>query len=170
MTADELLRVPRGYGVRHELVAGVLKTIPAGGAAHGLAAMHLQLSIGNHVAEHGLGRVLGPCGFQLEWSPDTVLAPDVAFVTPAWWIDTWGYLPEPPDLAVEVVNFDETLADMKHRAHDWIAAGTARVIVVDPRSQTVVVVTPQGESPVDGTVTGGDVLPGWSIPVRDIFD
>ena len=87
-------------------------------------------------------------------------------------IRTWGYYPGPPDLAIEVVNFDETCADMERRADRWITVGTRIVIVVDPRTKAVVIVTSAGKTYLgDGDViTAEDVIPGWSLPVRDIFD
>jgi Uma2 family endonuclease len=171
MTADELSRLPRGYGVRYELVGGVLRTMPAGGMAHGLAAANILMSFGDLAERRWRGYFVAACGFQLAWNPDTVLAPDAAFIAKERAVETWGYFPGHPDFAAEVVNFDEACADMERRADDWIAAGTRLVVVADPRTKAVVVVTPEGKRRLsaDDVITGGEVLPGWSLPARDIF-
>ena len=104
MTAEELLQLPRGY-YRAELVNGVLKTMPLAGFHHGRIAMRLMVPLGRFVWDHDLGEVLR-AGFQLTWNPDTVLGPDVAFISKQR-LETAGtvegYWPGPPDLAVEVL-------------------------------------------------------------------
>ena len=107
MTADELLRLPRD-GQRHELVRGELRTMPPAGYEHGWSTGKLDRSLGNFVEAHGLGDVVpGDVGFRLATDPDTVRAPDVAFVTAervraAGRVT--GYWPGAPDLVVEVIS------------------------------------------------------------------
>ena len=170
MTAEELLRLPDVDG-RHELIAGELITLSFGGMARGLAGMVIGRSLGRYVEEHALGVTVTSCGFQLAWNPDTVLGAAFAFVAAPRAIHTDDYYAGAPDLAIEVVNFDETCADMVKRANQWIAAGTRLAIVVDPENEVVVVMTPNDTMQLtkDDIVTGSDVVPGWSIPVRDIF-
>src|SRR5262245_23630797 len=80
MTANELLRLPDD-GMRHELVRGVLRTMPPTGWKHGRITGKFHLSLGNYVEQHQLGEVVtGEPGFLLTVAPDTVRAPDVAFV------------------------------------------------------------------------------------------
>ena len=81
MTADELLRLPDD-GQRHELVAGELRTMSPSGGGHGRLAGRFTISLGQHVRAHHLGEVLAAeTGFLLATDPDTVRAPDVAFVS-----------------------------------------------------------------------------------------
>ena len=80
MTAEALLRLPED-GMRHELVRGELRTMPPAGSEHcGVTAIFV-ISLGHHVLTRQLGEVLtGEPGFRLTVKPDTVRAPDVAFV------------------------------------------------------------------------------------------
>ena len=80
MTANDLLRLPRGRA-RHDLVRGELRTMPPGGWDHGREGTDITVSLANHVGAHELGSVVGgDTGFLLTTAPDTVRAPDVAFV------------------------------------------------------------------------------------------
>src|SRR6266496_1122847 len=105
MTADELLRLPRGRA-RHELVRGRLRRLPLVTWEEGCLASTIGALLGEHV-EHRLGAVVAGTGFQLTWAPDTVRAPAVAFVTchrvPVG-DAAEGYFPGAPDLAVEVIS------------------------------------------------------------------
>src|SRR5262245_10966670 len=103
MTADELMRLP-GDGQRHELVRGELRTMPPAGWEHGCESTEIAASLAPFVRRHGLGRVAGAdTGFWLTRNPDTVRAPDVAFVRrerlPSGEASR-GYFPGAPDLAV----------------------------------------------------------------------
>ena len=174
MTADELLRLPDD-GQRHELVAGELRTMPPSGAEHGGLAAHVTVVLGQHVRAHGLGRVLAAeTGFLLTTNPDTVRAPDVAFIS---WARATAppvpdYQPGPPDLAVEVVSPDDLYTEVEEKVAMWLEHGTQMVIVINPRRRTVAV----HRSPtqiryltVADTLDGEDVVPGWALPVRDLF-
>src|SRR4051812_9017835 len=79
MSADQLMALPDD-GQRHELVRGELRTMAPPGEEHGWLQGSLLSSLRGHVQVHGLGRVYGEVGFLLENEPDTVRAPDVAFV------------------------------------------------------------------------------------------
>ena len=80
MTAAELAALPDD-GQRHELVAGELRTMPPSGGEHGGLAARFTIRLGHYVDEHQLGQVfVAETGFLLTTNPDTVRAPDVAFV------------------------------------------------------------------------------------------
>jgi Uma2 family endonuclease len=101
MTADELLRLPRARdGLRRELVRGELRTMAPPGFEHGEVTGDFRFSLGQHVRVHRLGRVVGAVGFQLTTDPDTVRAPDVAFLRQERLPDSpvRGYWPGAPDL------------------------------------------------------------------------
>src|SRR5687768_4747230 len=103
-TADELLHMPDD-GVRRELVHGELREMPPAGGEHGRVIVRLTWRLGQHVETRGLGAVLGAdTGFWLERDPDTVRAPDIAFVARESSARTPGFIEGPPDLAVEVVS------------------------------------------------------------------
>ena len=115
MTADELLRLPDD-GLRHELVAGELRTMAPGGGEHGWVTINLAVPLAQHVRAHDLGVVFAAeTGFLLAQEPDLVRAPDVAFVCRER-VDAVGrvrgYWPGAPDLAVEVVSLAALVAHL----------------------------------------------------------
>ena len=175
MTASELLVMPDD-GFRHELVRGVLRTMPLRGVAEGVVAAQIAGSLGGHIRSNGIGSAYVATGFVLESDPDTVLAPAVSFVRrklkkPSR--ETDSYIPGPPDVAVEIVSFTDHTTNMDEKIADWLDAGTLAVILVDPRRRVVkvhrsltdVVVLNEGD-----TLEVGDVVPGWGVPVREIFE
>ena len=175
MTADELLNMPDN-DLRHELVRGELRTIPLRGFAEGAVAAQVAGSLGGHVRSNKLGSAFIATGFVLESDPDTVLAPAIAFVRrelekPPSHSDS--YIPGPPDLAVEIVSVTDRITNMDEKVADWLRAGTPAVILVDPRRRVVEVhrsstdVVALGE---EDTLEVGDIVPGWQIPVGDIFE
>ena len=105
-TADELLRMPDD-SQRHELVRGELRTRMPAGWEHGSIGVRLARALGNHVESANLGETFNAdTGFALTSNPDTVRAPDVAFVRrermEAGGIPRKGFWQGPPDLAAEV--------------------------------------------------------------------
>ena len=175
MTADELFRMPDD-GMRHELVKGELLTMSPLGAEHGWITGKIHASLWNFVEAHGLGEVLtGEPGFVLTTDPDTVRAPDVAFLRSdrlpqgalprTYWLGA-------PDLAVEVISPNDRLTEVRQKVAEWLEHGTRVVLVVNPRRRTVKVCRPgQPEHTLteDDTLSAEDVVPGWSIPVRTLF-
>ena len=177
MTAEELLRLPRARdGRRHELVRGELRTMAPRGFEHGDVTSVFDRSLGNYVETHQLGRaVVGEPGFKLTVDPDTVRAPDVAYVRRERLEAAGrvrGYWPGAPDLAVEVISPNDLYTEVDEKVAQWLEHGTRLVFVVNPRRRTVAVHRP--EQPVrilgvDDVLDGEDVVRGWTLPVRDLF-
>ena len=174
MTAEELLAMPDD-GYRYELVRGELRKMAPAGRVHGKRGNRVNYSLSAHVYENDLGEVyLAESGFHLEIDPDHVLAPDIAFVTKEReeaFPDADGYFPGPPYLAVEVVSPNDRYTEVAEKVAEWLAAGTRMVVVMNPRNRTVQAHTPGGVSELTegDTLDGGDVVPGWRMPVADIF-
>jgi len=177
MTADELFRMP-GDGMRHELVRGELRTMPPGGMEQGDRSSVLDGSLGLHVRTHKLGRVFtNEPGFLLTTDPDTVRAPDVAFIRRER-IERTGvprgyYRDGAPDLAVEVISPNDLYTEVDEKVAEWLDHGTQVVFVVNPRRKVVAVHRPR--QPVlilgmDDVLAVEDVVPGWSLAVRELFD
>ena len=176
MTADELFDLPSD-GMRHELVRGELRTMPPGGLEHGDESSELDGSLGVYVRAHKLGRVYtNEPGFILTTNPDTVRAPDVAFLARERVPDAVSrrrYYRGAPDLAVEVISPNDRYTEVAEKIAEWLNHGTRLVFVVDPRRQTVDVHRPGQPTRtlgLDDTLDGEDVVPGWSMPVRELFD
>ncbi|MBW3629751.1 MAG: Uma2 family endonuclease [Gemmatimonadetes bacterium] len=175
MTAEELLHLPEDHQ-RHELIRGVLTTMPPAGFEHGAVAVRLASSLHAFVRAQGLGLVLAAeTGFKIAADPDTVRAPDAAFVRKeriaALGIPR-GYFPGAPDLAAEVVSPDDTTREVREKVEDWIQAGAAVVWVIDPRARTVSIHDRAGSvTTLDETavLTARELLPGWSCEVSALF-
>jgi Uma2 family endonuclease len=175
MTADQLIRLPRD-GRRHELVRGELRTMPPSGFEHGDVTSKTDTSLRSYVEGRELGQVVaGDVGFQLANDPDTVRAPDVAFVRAEKLAEVGrprGYWPGAPDLAVEVVSPNDLYTEVDEKVAEWLQYGARMVLVVNPRRRTVAVHRPGQPVRVlaeDETLDGEDVVPGWSLGVRDLF-
>ncbi|HEY3969102.1 MAG TPA: Uma2 family endonuclease [Planctomycetaceae bacterium] len=175
ITADELLQMPRG-SVRYELIRGELSSMSPAGSEHGVVTMRLSLLLGSYIADKNLGLLFGAeSGFFIERDPDTVRAPDIAYVRreriPAGGIPE-GYWAGPPDLAVEVVSPGDTVRAVDEKVSGWLAAGTTTVWIVSPRWKTVTVHVrnlPIRICTIDDILDGGEVLPGFRCEVRGIF-
>jgi Uma2 family endonuclease len=175
MTAEDLMADPVS-NTRTELVAGHLLVHEPSGYQHGDVAARLLIAIGSHVHAHGLGRVLAAeTGFTLSRAPDTVRAPDVAFIRWARVPTTalTGYPEFAPDLAVEVVSPSDRTDEVVSKTGDWLRAGARLVWIVNPRRRIAQVYRADG---TDVLVTdadaldGEDVLPGLRIPLAAMID
>lgn len=176
ITAAELWEMPDD-GFRYELVKGELRMMSPAGGEHGVIIVNLTAPLKMHVKAHNLGLVFGAeTGFQLSESPDSVRAPDIAFVVreriPATGIPR-GYWQGAPDLAVEVVSPNDRLYEIDEKIEDYFAAGTRLVWIVYPKKRSVTVHSQGGETRVltiDDTLDGAEVIAGFQCPVREIFE
>ena len=175
VTADELF-VMRDDGFRYELVRGELRRMPPAGSEHGAVAVNIAVVVAPFVKAHGLGIVFAAeTGFKIASDPDTVRAPDLAFVRreriPEEGIPR-GFWPGTPDLAVEVVSPGDTYTAVEEKVHDWLNAGARMVLVLNPRTRTVTIYTSHTDVVrliESDTLDGGEVLPGFTCRVGDFF-
>jgi Uma2 family endonuclease len=175
-TADELLKLPTGEGKRYELIEGQLRVMCAAGFEHGRIAMTAGYLLGSHVHATRSGVTLGAeTGFILARDPDTVRAPDAAFVSNARVNAvgiTAGFWPGgAPDLAIEVVSPDHSRPYVRSKALHWLDAGATAVLVLDPPSRSASVYRAGGDirSFTDGELDLSDAVPGWRVAVADFF-
>jgi Uma2 family endonuclease len=169
VTAEELFW-HRDDSCRLELVRGELRQAPFAHANEGLVSARIMCSLGRWVKDHHLGDALGPCGFILERSPDTVRAPDIAFVRKERTVRTDQYFDGAPDLAVEVIAVSDTYRDVIEKIRDWLCAGTSAVIVVVPEPETVTIHRVVGSRSVSNVLEVDDVVPGWKMSLTEIFE
>ncbi|HWQ34522.1 MAG TPA: Uma2 family endonuclease [Blastocatellia bacterium] len=175
MTADELLKLPRGQH-RYELIRGELKTMSPAGSEHGVVIMRLAWRLAQHVEAGHLGETFGAeTGFRIESNPDTVLAPDLAFVSreriPPEGVPK-GYWPGAPDLAVEVVSPGDTFTEVADKVAAWLDAGARAVWVANPKRRTITVHRSLTEAitlSAGDELDGQDVITGFRCRVSDIF-
>ena len=180
MTAEEFLLMPETDGKRYELIHGVLseKVGPGEGMApgdlHAIAVGRFATAISVYSDENDYGQTrTGEPGYRLANGPDIVRAPDVAWIAPGRVPEgTRGYPQLAPDLVVEVKSPSNSYAALADKAAMWLSHGSRAVWVGDPDHTDVTVYRP-GVSPIllgeDDVLDGGDVLPGFSIPVWRLF-
>ena len=175
VTSDELLAMPDD-GFRYELVKGELIRMAPTGHEHGVLTVNLTTPLDTHVKAHKLGVVCAAeTGFKLAEDPDTVRAPDIAFIRqkrlevvgriPGYWIGA-------PDLAVEVLSPTDTVRRVEEKVAEWLEAGARMVWVVSPKLRTVTVYRSLTNIAVlteKDMLDGGDVVPGFQIRVAEVF-
>jgi Uma2 family endonuclease len=176
VTLGQYASLPEDERWKIEAVRGWLIREPRPAPLHSSVQSRLIYLLEAHKLEHRTGgAVLVEVEFVIAVDPLTVRVPDVAYVSAAR-IPPGGYA-QPrwhfgPDLAVEVVSPRNTRAELAERVSDFLSAGTRLVWVVDPRTHTVGVYVPDAAALTLGAtaeLTGGDVLPGFRVPVLDLF-
>ena len=176
MTPEEFLvqSLPDG---KAELVRGELRVTPPAGGPHLRVATNVVLLLGRYLEGRRLGSVfVDGGGYELMQLPRTVRVPDASFVRagrlPAEGISP-GLLKLAPDLAVEVLSPSESASELEEKLEDYRACGTPLIWVVDPARRTVMVVA--SDAPVHwlregDMLDGGEVIPGFSCAVAELFE
>jgi len=174
MTAEELERLSLP-GKSTELVRGRLVVREPPGTRHGAVAANLCYFVTEFVRRNQLGAVFAQdTGFKLESNPDTVRAPDVAYLAQerTGYVKPRGYAEVAPDLVAEIVSPDDRPGEVLAKVAAWLEAGTKLVWVIDPQRVEGRVYRRDGSVTVigsEGSIDGEDVLPGFACAVRDIL-
>lgn len=171
-TEEDLLKP---HGPTCELIDGVLVE-KAMGSLESLLGIEIGRRIGNYNESHDLGVVLGEAGL-LRIMPGLLRAPDVTFIP--WSAFPGDEIPEDeaywsvaPVLAVEVLSPGNTPAEMDRKLRELFAAGCKLAWVIDPRARSARVHTSAAKSKdvgPDGVLDGGKVLPGFKLPLADLW-
>ena len=159
-----------------ELYDGVPREHTGMSWQHGRLGVRISSPLYFYVASHALGEVFtSDTLFTLARHPDTVVRPDVSFVRsdrrpPE---DEWDRIARiPPDLAVEVVSPTDRPVDIMDKIERYQAAGVPLLWLVEPGRRTVTVYT-LGQDPHTlreaDILHGGDVIPGFTLPIAEIF-
>ena len=174
VTAEELERFPEDE--RYELIRGVLRPMTPVGGPHGVILFRFGSPLWEHVEEHRLGVLYGgDVGVVLERDPDTVLAPDIAFVRggPSSLQDlTEGFLDLIPDLVVEIASPSETRPELREKVALYRQAGVPNVWLLEPKYRTITLFAADGSETVlteADVLDGGEVVPGFRLPVAEVF-
>jgi Uma2 family endonuclease len=174
-TASELYEMPDD-GFRYELVKGELRKMSPSGSEHGAVVVNMTVLLGQYVKKNKLGVCFGAeTGFKITSDPDTVRAPDVAFIRreriPESGIPK-KFWPGAPDLAVEVLSPGDTRKEVDEKVADWLEAGARAVWVINPKRRGVTVYRPVTDvTRLSGgdELDGGNVVPGFRCKVSEIF-
>jgi len=174
ITADELLEMSIP-DKQVELVRGVLVVREPPGTGHGFLAGELFVRLHGFATANDLGVVLPQdTGFKIAADPDTVRAPDVAFVARerADLVHTERYAELAPDLVVEVLSPGDRPGEVLEKVSQWLSAGTRLVWILDPRRRQARVYRADGSVALldlgEG-LDGEDVLPGFSCPLEELW-
>ena len=170
VTAEEFLAMGGGH---RELVRGRVVEMTPAGTDHGGVAARVTTKLSVHAETHDSGRVYtADTGFRLRHDPDTVRAPDVAFLAKARVVRTRKFFEGAPDLAVEVLSPSALASEVRTKVREYLVAGARLVWIVDPESRTASVHRPDGtgmDLGEDGTLDGEDLLPGLRIALAELF-
>jgi Uma2 family endonuclease len=178
LTTAEFLALceqPENAHKRFELVNGVPVEMPPSSQRNTVIAIRIARLIGSHVDAHDLGYVTGADG-GYELGPHDTRLPDVGYIAKARAGKLTGVtFPVAPDLAVEVISQSETSTMVRDKVKAYLDAGTRLVLAVYPDSQSIDAHR-RGEHGqhsqtfgIENTIDAGDVLPGFSLKVADIF-
>ena len=173
-TAQDLLRF-RDPGKTAELVRGVLVVREPPSTRHGDRAARLTVRVGAFVEREGLGKVFAQdTGFQIEREPDTVRAPDLAFVhrDRLAQIQEEGYAEIAPDLVAEILSPNDRPGEVLEKVGQWLSAGVRLVWVLDPARQQARVYRADGTVSIvgpDEELDGEQVLPGFRCRLGEIL-
>ena len=175
LTADDLLRL-YGQGVRGELIRGELHETMSTGINHGRTVTKTVIQLGSFIEPRKLGTlVASDTGIWLERDPDTVREPDIAYISAEKMplnADIPGYSEVVPDLVMEVRAPSDGQREIREKALMWLGFGVWLVWVAHTDTRTVDVYDADGSDLTlteDDNLDGGDILPGFSYPIQDIF-
>jgi Uma2 family endonuclease len=174
-TAEELARM--GIDGPCELVRGRIVRMSPAGARHGLVGARVNEVLTEFVRSHGLGLVVSSeTGYWTDRDPDSVRAPDLAFVSHEtirrWEEDGGTFFPCAPDLAIEILSPDDSWVGVEEKVAEYLRTGGKLVWVLNPKGERVYVYEPGLPGKVlgpDDDLDGGHVLPGFRVPLARLF-
>jgi Uma2 family endonuclease len=175
VTAEELEHFPSDDN-RFELVEGRLIPMSPVSFEHGRVVLRIGFLLARYLEDRPVGAVVAEVGFTLARNPDTVRAPDIAFIrtdrVPAR--DARGFFEGPPDVAIEVLSPDDREAEIREKVAEYLARGAPLVVVIDPEDRIVTTFQPNGPQVIlrkaDDLLDLSDVIPGFSCRLREIFE
>ncbi len=175
LTAEEFFLVPDpGDGSQQELVRGEIITMPPPGGMHGVSCLKTGRRIGNFVEDNDRGTVAcNDTGFITERDPDSVRGPDISYWSKERLKEVpVGYIEISPDMLAEVLSPSNTSKQIRIKLKEYFAKGVRLVWVIAPEDRTLTIYRTPDEGRVlheTATVTGEDVLPGFTCRVSDLL-
>ena len=176
LTWQEFAALPEpADGSHHELVKGVVVTMPPPGFEHGDVQLNVGVLIRAYLKIHDLGRVVTETGVVTQRSPDSVRGPDLVY---------WSYerLPRDQrpkvypensaDLCIEVLSPSNTPKQTLVKLNEYFASGVRMVWILDPETRSVSTYRNATEGRIfteNAQLTGEDVLPGFECKVAEFF-
>ena len=174
-TAEDLLDF-QNPPWQHELVQGVLYRMPPTGDEHGYVTGNFFGWPFQHVKTNQLGELFAAeTGYLVQTNPDSVIAPDCSYIAKDRWSTsqiTGKYLRTAPDLVAEIVSPNDRPREVQEKVERWLQFGVRAVVVIDPKPQTVTVHQSLDQKTIyefDNTIDLNFVVPGFSLPMRQLF-
>jgi Uma2 family endonuclease len=174
-TAEDLLDFQNSPW-QHELIQGVLYRMPPTGDEHGYVTGNFFGWLFQHVKTNQLGELFAAeTGYVVQTNPDSVIAPDCSYIAKDRWSTsqiTGKYLRTAPDLVAEIVSPNDRPREVQEKVERWLQFGVRAVVVIDPKSQTVTVHQSLDQKTIyelDNTIDLNFVVPGFSLPMRQLF-
>ena len=167
---ERLLEQPENRERLLELINGeIVEKMPT--EEHGEIAALIAAALVAFVYPRKLGRVGVEVRHRIPRDQHNSRLPDLSFISGKRPRVEVGSVPQMPDLAVEIKSPDNSLKKMRERADYYLLNGARLVWLVDPLKHFVIVLTADEEQILleNDTLDGGDVLPGFSLPLKDIF-
>ncbi|HLE30666.1 MAG TPA: Uma2 family endonuclease [Anaerolineales bacterium] len=159
----------------YELVEGRIIPMSPTKHKHGRYEITFATILNNFVKQNRLGEVQGgEVGIYVRRNPDTVRAADVLFISNERLAkaNPDGFLDVAPELVVEIVSPDDRWTEIRQKIREYFSAGVNVVLVIDPSERTVTIyrsLTHLRELTVNDILTLEDILPGFSVPVVELF-
>jgi Uma2 family endonuclease len=173
-TEKDVIRAEGRYNCLCELIDGTLVEKPMGYYESRLAVVHTTF-LENFLTEHDLGIILAPDAM-LRVEPGQVRLPDLCFLSwnqfPGRLLPPGSILDRVPDLAIEILSRSNTKEEMARKRREYFLGGCRLVWEIDPERKAARVYTAPDESKLvreKGTLDGGDVLPGFTLPLAQLF-
>jgi Uma2 family endonuclease len=173
LTVQEFAQLPDD-GVRHEISEGELITKAPPKFLHTLVAVAVFEVLQAYLKQHGGARAFPEAGYVLSHDPLTIRQTDVSVLSAERIraTDVNGYVEGAPELAVEIVSPSHSAQDLEIKVQQYLHTGAKQVWVVYPITKRVHIFLAGGQLTIldkTQTVDAGDLLPGFSIKVADLF-
>ena len=177
LTADEFYHLYAHKDGRYELVDGEVVELSPARRRHGRTAINIGTAFNLYSRQRGIGYAEVEVGYIVRQGPDTVRGPDVSFVLNDSDEYDDGFVPGAPDIAVEVVSPSNTASEMERKVREYLTAGSQRVWVVHsatPAAPRQVLIHRSDGTILtytnDDVITDEELLPGFSLPLAEIFE
>lgn len=157
-----------------ELIDGeIVEKVPT--ERHSIATGNIYAPLREFVKKNQLGRVVFEVRYRVPGDETNTRIPDVSFTAAERLLPVveQGAVPQMPDLCIEVQSPNDTPKKLRDKAAYYLEHGAKLVWLVYPKKRLVEVLYPDGEFDLfteDETLTAGDLLPGFSLPVSSIFE
>lgn len=171
----DFIERPENADGKYELINGVILKHASASFEHGETALYIGSPLMLFARQHDLGKVAVEVDHYLLPDRFNTRHPDIEFISKARLaeFDPTQHVPLMPDLAVEIKSPTNSIEELAQKAAYYLQNGSHMVWLVYPETKEVAVYTLANPTPIiygiSDSLSGGDVLPGFELPVKDIF-